>query len=85
MRTWFAIYLLLLSPWCAANPSQHDWRVQGEVRAVARSADGRYGLSAQARKVGEVRSADQRYALKAVNVGCDPLPDPLFANGFETP
>lgn len=59
-----------------------------ELRPIAVSACGRFALDASDRHAAEARSADGRYALKAVNtpaVGCDPFPDPIFSNGFEAP
>lgn len=62
--------------------------LDAELRPLAVSACGRYAIEASARQVPEATSADGRYTLKTVNVptvGCDPFPDPIFANGFETP
>lgn len=62
--------------------------LDAELRPLAVSACGRYAIEASARYAPEAKSADGRYTLKSVNApagGCDPLPDPVFANGFETP
>jgi hypothetical protein len=59
-----------------------------EATSPATSTCGRYAVAAESRYAPEARSRDGRYALKAVNlpaVGCDPFPDPLFRNGFESP
>jgi hypothetical protein len=64
------------------------FRLQAELRPLAVSACGRFALDAQARLAPEAKSADGRFTLKAVHVpavGCDPFPDPLFADGFENP
>jgi hypothetical protein len=64
------------------------FRVEAELRPLAVSACGRFALDAQARLAPEAKSADGRFTLKAVRVpavGCDPFPDPLFADGFENP
>ncbi len=89
---WIAVVtVLLLSPGLmaagdAAAPSR--FRLEAELRPLAVSACGRFALDARARSAPEARSADGRYALKAVHVpavGCDPFPDPVFADGFEGP
>jgi hypothetical protein len=57
-----------------------------EVRPLARSADGRFSASGEARVLPAESSADGRFVLKATNTptgGCVALPDPIFANGFE--
>ncbi len=62
------------------------FRIDATLRPLAVSACGRFALDARARHAPEAKSADGRFALKAVhvpNVGCDPNPDPLFSNGFE--
>jgi hypothetical protein len=61
---------------------------QAKASSPATSTCGRYAIAAESRYAPEARSRDGRYALKAVNlpaVGCDPFPDPLFQNGFESP
>jgi hypothetical protein len=83
-RWLLAATLLIAVPALAAPPAGSGrYRVEGEVRELARSADGRYALSAEARFKPAAKSADGRYALKSTTVGCDPFPDELFANGFE--
>lgn len=64
------------------------YAITAELRPLAVSACGRFAIDASARYAPEAKSADGRYALKAVNVpsvGCDPFPDPIFWNGFEAP
>ena len=64
------------------------FRIDASLRPLAMSACGRFALDASARFAPEAKSADGRFALKAVHVpsvGCDPFPDPLFADGFEAP
>jgi hypothetical protein len=64
------------------------YALEAELQALAVSTDGRFALAARARYVPEQTSADGRFTLKAVNApqgGCDPFPDPLFADGFEAP
>ncbi len=71
-----------------ANPPPSRYRIESLAPAPAASSCGRYAIEVQARYAPQARSADGRYALKAVNlptVGCNPFPDPLFQNGFETP
>ena len=74
--------------YAAAGDPPTRFRIEAELRPKAVSACGRFALEASARFTPEARSADGRFALKAVSapaVGCDPFPDPIFANGFETP
>jgi len=62
------------------------FRIEGAITPRAVSDDGRFGLQAQVTATEGKRSADGRFALKAVNVpagGCAPAPDAMFANGFE--
>jgi hypothetical protein len=62
--------------------------LEAELRPLAVSACGRFALDAQARLAPEAKSANGRFTLKAVHVpagGCNPFPDPLFADGFENP
>lgn len=62
--------------------------VSAEIRPTSRSADGRFTLESSVRVVPVASSVDGRFALKAVqvpDVGCDPLGDGVFANGFENP
>jgi hypothetical protein len=64
------------------------YAVKAELQPLSVSTDGRFGLAASARYVPEQTSADGRFTLKAVNApqgGCDPFPDPVFADGFEAP
>jgi hypothetical protein len=64
------------------------YALEAELQPLAVSSDGRFALAASARYLPEQTSANGRFTLKAVNapqVGCDPFPDPLFANGFEAP
>lgn len=68
----------------AAPPAR--FAVQAELRPLAVSSCGRFAIDAKARYTPEAKSADGRYALKAVNVpagGCEPFSDALFSNGFE--
>lgn len=70
----------------AASPRDEDarFRVQATVTALARSAEGRYALSAEVRVVPQQTSVDGRYALKSASgVACGVGADALFANGFE--
>lgn len=57
------------------------------VSTRAQSQDGRYILSADARVVPGITSADGRFSLLKTNVpdgaSCAPLPDALFADSFE--
>ncbi len=62
------------------------FRIDATLHSLAVSACGRFALDANARFAPEAKSADGRFALKAVHVpsvGCDPFPDPLFSDGFE--
>ena len=72
----------------ATGPDADRFRVNAQIRPQARSDDGRFTLSANVRVVPEATSLDGRFGLKAVNVpdvGCDPFPIAIFANGFENP
>lgn len=93
-RNCFALVLAALLPMFAAaseptsSPSTERFRVSAEVRPQARSDDGRFALTASARVVPAATSLDGRFALKSINVpdvGCEPFPDGVFANGFESP
>jgi hypothetical protein len=78
---------LLAVPALAAETPQR-YTVEAELRPLALSADGRFGLDATARYTAQAKSADGRFVLKAVNVpegGCEAFADPVFANGFESP
>jgi hypothetical protein len=83
--------VLLLSPGIMAagdTAAPSRFRLEAELRPLAVSACGRFALDARAQLAPEAQSADGRYALKAVHVpavGCDPFPDPVFADGFEGP
>lgn len=62
------------------------FRIDASLRPLVMSACGRFVLDARASHAPEAKSADGRFALKAVHVpsvGCDPNPDALFSNGFE--
>jgi hypothetical protein len=64
------------------------FHVSAQIRPQAPSGDGRYALTASVRVVPTATSLDGRFGLKAVNVpdvGCDPFPIAIFANGFENP
>lgn len=81
---------MTLVPAYAADSAERTQRfaVRAELRPVAVSSCGRYAIEAQARYVPAAASADGRFVLKAVNIptgNCAPQPDPLFANGFESP
>lgn len=68
------------------NTGGDRFRIEGAITPRAVSDDGRFGLQAQFTATEGKRSADGRFALKAVNVpagGCAPAPDAMFANGFE--
>lgn len=69
----------------AAPQIDARFQVESQVRAIDTSADGRFSVSAEASYTPNPRSTDGRYALKAVNADCAPLPDALFAHGFENP
>jgi hypothetical protein len=72
----------------APAAAAHRFSLEAELRQRTVSADGRFALEASARYVPEVKSANARFALKAVNVpavSCDPFPDPIFSSGFEAP
>ena len=78
---------LLAVPALAAETAQR-YTVEAELRPLALSADGRFGLDATAHYAPDAKSADGRYTLKAVNVpagGCEAFVDPIFSNGFEGP
>jgi hypothetical protein len=83
--------LLPMSASAAAPTSTADperFRVDAQIRPQARSDGGRFALTADLRVVPVATSEDGRFALKAVNVpdvGCDPFPIAIFANGFENP
>jgi hypothetical protein len=92
MRWWIApLAMLTFGPavsGAAEGAEAPRFRVESELRPLAVSACGRFALDAQARLAPEAKSADGRFTLKAVRVpavGCDPFPDPLFADGFENP
>ena len=82
-----AMVLLLALPLLAhaASGDAPRFRVQGELKPVAASADGRFALSGQARLTAQPTSADGRFGLKSVLASCDPLDTILFRNGFEGP
>jgi hypothetical protein len=61
------------------------FRIEGEVRSVAPSNDGRFALSAQAHYQPQLATPDARFALKSTQAVCTPLADGVFANGFENP
>lgn len=61
------------------------FRVQGELLAEARSADGRFALHAQAQHLPSETSADGRFVLKSTNASCNPLDFSIFTDGFEGP
>jgi hypothetical protein len=92
-RSHALLVALLVSPNHAAlatEPVDQPARftLEAELRPIAVSACGRFALEATARYLPEASSADGRFALKVLNVpsgGCDPLPDPMFSNGFEFP
>jgi hypothetical protein len=72
----------------ATGPGAERFRVSAQIRPQARSDDGRFALTASVRVVPAATSVDRRFALKAVNlpdVGCEPFPIAIFANGFESP
>jgi hypothetical protein len=86
----FAMLLPILAT--ASEPTSgadaDRFRVSAEIRPQARSDDGRFAMTASVRVVPAATSLDGRFALKAVNlpdVGCDPFPIAIFANGFENP
>jgi hypothetical protein len=58
-----------------------------EARVAATSADGRFMLSeARAQMMQAPTTPDGRFSLietRRPEVGCDPFPEQLFANGFE--
>ena len=83
----FALALLLALPLLvhAASGDAPRFRVQGELKPVAASADGRFALSGQARLTAQPTSADGRFGLKSALASCDPLDTILFRNGFESP
>ncbi|MGE4070686.1 MAG: hypothetical protein AB7E72_05875 [Lysobacterales bacterium] len=62
-------------------------QLSGKLMPLTRSSDGRFALQSQASFVPASVSEGGRFALLKTNVpagaSCDPLPDPLFANGFE--
>lgn len=75
---------------CAATAGEapNRYALDAESRPLQVSACGRFALEASARYVPKTESVDGRYTLESVRVptgGCDPQPDPLFANGFEAP
>lgn len=90
-----AVGVLGLMVWSGASAQSEDaptaaprYTLTAELRPLAVSACGRFALAAEARFAPQALSADGRFALKAVHVptvGCDPFPDPLFADGFEGP
>jgi hypothetical protein len=91
-RSLALLVAILLAPASAqaadGSPTASRFRLEAELRPLAVSACGRFALDAQARLAPEAKSADGRFTLKAVHVpavGCDPFPDPLFADGFENP
>lgn len=80
--------LCTLAPTAFASDAPSRFAVEAELRPLAVSACGRFEIEAIARYTPEEKSADGRFALKAVNVpegGCEAFPDPLFSNGFEGP
>lgn len=81
---------LAVPPAYATDQSEGTERfaVSAELRPQAISSCGRFAIEAQARYVPAARSSDGRFVLKSVNIptgNCAPQPDPLFANGFESP
>ena len=85
LRLALAVLLALPLLAHAANGDAPRFRVQGELKPVAVSADGRFALSGQARVTAQPTSADGRFGLKSVLASCDPLDTILFRNGFESP
>lgn len=86
LRSCLALALPLAAS--AEAPVASRFRVEAELRPSTVSICGRFAVDARAHYAAEAASADGRFALKAVHVpegGCDPLPDPLFSNGFENP
>jgi hypothetical protein len=80
--------LCALAPTAFASDAPARYAVEAEMRPLAVSACGRFAVEANARYTPEEKSADGRFALKAVHVpegGCEAFPDPLFSNGFEGP
>lgn len=85
---WLALFLAAMAGSVLATPGESPARfsLDGALRALKVSTCGRYSLDAMVQHTPEAKSADGRYALKAVHVpegGCDPFPDPLFSDGFE--
>ena len=69
----------------AASGDAPRFRVRGELKPVAASADGRFALSGQARLTAQPTSADGRFGLKSSLASCDPLDNSVFRDGFEGP
>jgi hypothetical protein len=60
------------------------FRIDAELTAQPASGDGRYTLRADVRFAPQHASLNGRYTLHSVHAAtCDPLPDAIFANGFE--
>lgn len=72
----------------SAGDAPPRFRVDADLRPLGKSTDERFALDATVRYAPAATSTNGRYTLKAVNAptaGCDPFPDPLFADGFESP
>lgn len=87
------LFAALLPAFAATSDQQPDlksdrFRVSAQIRPQERSDDGRFALTAYVRVVPAATSLDGRFAVKAINVpdvGCEPFPIAIFANGFENP
>lgn len=73
-------------PVLASSSADDRYRLTGELTPVAVSADQRYSLQTNAKRVQTETSADGRFTLHQLNVpegGCASLPDLLLADHFE--
>lgn len=80
---------------CAASASAGDrpvavpgerFTASGELVPMLRSSDGRFAIGGSARFAPQAQSSDGRFTIKSTFVptgNCQPIPDAVFANGFE--
>jgi hypothetical protein len=57
---------------------------EAKAERTPASADGRYQVRAEVRLADAAKSLDGRYQLKSSTASCEPFPEQLFRNGFES-
>lgn len=86
----YALLAMLSAVALAADAAERPprFRIEGEWRPQATSADGRFAVEAEARYTPAASTSGGRFTFKAVNTpsaSCEPFPDDLFRDGFESP